>query len=145
MSDKFTKEYTLDNTNEFYDLDNINEFYERIEASPNPKFTKLRVWCNYYKESQRQKECKEVSDAYNTRAGSYYTCDKITDNIFIITRHFNSEQKEYYLPCIKKDGIITRYNVAFKTFDQAVIAAYSYLYTGHEDAGQWACKLMDIK
>ena len=136
MSDKFTKEYTLDN---------INEFYERIEASPNPKFTKLHVWCNYYKESQRQKECKEVSDAYNTRAGSYYTCDKITDNIFIITRHFNSEQKEYYLPCIKKDGIITRYNVAFKTFDQAVIAAYSYLYTGHEDAGQWACKLMDIK
>lgn len=136
MSDKFTKEYTLDN---------INEFFERIEASPNPKFTKLRVWCNYYKESQRQKECKEVSDAYNTRAGSYYTCDKITDNIFIITRHFNSEQKEYYLPCIKKDGIITRYNVAFKTFDQAVIAAYSYLYTGHEDAGHWACKLMDIK
>ena len=136
MSDKFTKEYTLDN---------INEFYERIEASSNPKFTKLRVWCNYYKESQRQKECKEVSDAYNTRAGSYYTCDKITDNIFIITRHFNSKQKEYYLPCIKKDGIITRYNVAFKTFDQAVIAAYSYLYTGHEDAGQWACKLMDIK
>ena len=136
MSDKFTKEYTLDN---------INEFYERIEASPNPKFTKLRVWCNYYKESQRQKECKEVSNAYNTIAGSYYTCNKVTDNIFIITRHFNSEQKEYYIPCIKKDGIVTRYNVAFETFDQAVIVAYSYLYTGQEDAGRWACKLMDIK
>ena len=136
MSDKLTKEYTLDN---------INEFYERIEASPNPKFTKLRVWCNYYKESQRQKECKEISDGYNTRAGSHYTCDKVTDNIFIVTRHFCDEQKEYYLPCIKKDGIITRYNVAFETFDQAVIAAYSYLYTGNEYAGQWACKLMDIK
>lgn len=136
MSDKFTKEYTLDN---------INEFYEGLEASPNPKFTKFRVWCNYYKEAQRQKECKEFSDAYNTRAGSYYTCDKVTDNIFIITRHFNDEQKEYYIPCIKKNGIVTRYNVAFETFDQAVIAAYSYLYTGNEDAGRWACKLMDIK
>ena len=136
MTDKFTKEYTLDN---------INEFYERIEASPNPKFTKLRVWHNYYKESQRQKECKEISDAYNTRAGSHYTCDKVTDNIFIVTRHFCDGQKEYYIPCIKKDGIVTRYNVAFETFDQAVIAAYSYLYTGYEDAGHWACKLMDIK
>ncbi len=54
-------------------------------------------------------------------------------------------KKEYYLPCIKKDGITTRCNVAFDTFDQAVIAAYSYLYTGDEDAGHWACKLMDIK
>lgn len=136
MSDKFTKEYTLDN---------INEFYEGLEASPNPKFTKFRVWCNYYKEAQRQKECKEISDAYNIRAGSYYTCDKVTDNIFIITRHFNDEQKEYYIPCIKKNGIVARYNVAFDTFDQAVIVAYSYLYTGDEDAGRWACKLMDIK
>lgn len=136
MSDKFTKEYTLDN---------INEFYEELEASINPKFIKFRVWCNYYTETQRQKECNEVSNAYNTRAGSYYTCDKVTDNIFIITRHFNNEQKEYYIPCIKKDGIVTRYNVAFETFDQAVIIAYSYLYTGQEDAGHWACKLMDIK
>ncbi len=136
MFDRFTKEYTSDN---------INEFFEGLETCPNPKFTKFRVWCNYYKESQRQKECKEISDAYNTRVGSYYTCDKVTDNIFIITRYFNDEQKEYYLPCIKKDGIITRYNVAFETFDQAVIVAYSYLYTGNEDAGQWACKLMDIK
>ena len=136
MSDKFTKEYTLDN---------INEFYEELEASINPKFIKFRVWCNYYTETQRQKECNEVSNVYNTRAGSYYTCDKVTDNIFIITRHFNNEQKEYYIPCIKKDGIVTRYNVAFETFDQAVIVAYSYLYTGQEDAGHWACKLMDIK
>ena len=116
-------------------MDNINEFFEGLETCPNPKFTKFRVWCNYYKESQRQKECKEISDAYNTRAGSYYTCDKVTDNIFIVTRHFCDGQKEYYIPCIKKDGIVTRYNVAFETFDQAVIAAYSYLYTGHEDAG----------
>lgn len=132
-------------SDKFYDLDNINEFYEGIEASPNSKFTKLRVWCNYYKESRRQKECNEISNAYNTRAGSYYTCDKVTDNIFVVTRHFNGRQKEYYLPCIKKDSIVTRYNVAFDTFDQAVIAAYSYLYTGDEDAGRWACKLMDIK
>lgn len=136
MFDKLTKEYTLDN---------INEFYKELEASINPKFIKFRVWCNYYTETQRQKECNEVSNAYTTRAGSYYTCDKVTDNIFIITRHFNSEQKEYYIPCIKKDGIVTRYNVAFETFDQAVIVAYSYLYTGQEDAGHWACKLMDIK
>ena len=136
MSDKFTKEYTLDN---------INEFYEELEASINPKFIKFRVWCDYYTEIQRQKECNEVSNAYNTRVGSYYTCDKVTDNIFIITRHFCDGQKEYYIPCIKKDGIVTRYNVAFETFDQAVIVAYSYLYTGQEDAGHWACKLMDIK
>ena len=136
MSDKFTKEYTLDN---------INDFFEGLETCPNPKFTKFRVWCNYYTEAQRQKECKEVSNAYNTRAGSYYTCEKVTDNIFIVIRNFFDNQKSYYLPCIKKNGVVTRYNVAFETFDQAVIAAYSYLYTGHEDAGQWACKLMDIK
>ena len=136
MSDKFTKEYTLDN---------INEFYKGLEAAPNSKIAKFRVWCNYYTEVQRQKECNEICTAYSTRAGDYYTCDKVTDNIFVVTRHFNSRQKEYYLPCIKKDGITTRYNVAFDTFDQAVIAAYSYLYTGDEDAGRWACKLMDIK
>ena len=137
MSDNFTKEYTLDN---------INEFYDRIETSPNPKFTKFRVWCNYYAEIQRQKECKEITAAYENRTGTdYYTCDKVTDNIFIVTRYFNGKQKEYYLPCVKKDGVTTRYNVAFDTFDQAVIAAYSYLYTGHEDAGYWACKLMDVK
>lgn len=136
MSEKFTKEYTLDN---------INEFYDGLEASPNSKITKFRVWHNYYTEVQRQKECDEIATAYKNRTGNYYTCDKVTDNIFIITRHFNGEQKEYYLPCVKKDFIVTRYNVAFDTFDQAVIAAYSYLYTGHEDAGHWACKLMDIK
>lgn len=136
MSDKFVKEYNFGN---------INEFYERLESSPNSKITKFRVWRDYYTEIQRQKECNEICTAYNTRAGDYYTCDKVTDNIFVVTRHFNGHQKEYYLPCIKKDGIVTRYNVAFDTFDQAVIAAYSYLYTGNEDAGHWACKLMDIK
>ena len=136
MSDKFTKKYTLDN---------INEFYEEIEASLNPKVYKFRVWCNYYTEAQRQKECNEIVMNYNTRRGSYYTCEKVTDNIFIVTRHLADEQKVYYLPCIKKDGIVTRYNVAFETFDRAVIVAYSYLYTGQEDAGHWACKLMDIK
>lgn len=132
MSDNLTKEYTLDN---------INEFYENLKISPNSKFTKFRVWCSYYAEMQRQKECNEIATAYENRTGT----DKVTDNIFIITRRFNGKQKEYYLPCIKKDGVTTRYNVAFDTFDQAVIAAYSYLYTGHEDAGHWACKLMDIK
>lgn len=136
MSDKFVKEYNFGN---------INEFYEGLEATPNSKITKFRVWCDYYTEVQRQKECNEICTAYNTRAGDYYTCDKVTDNIFIVTRHFNGRQKEYYLPCIKRDGIVTRYNVAFDTFDQAVIAAYSYLYTVDEDAGRWACKLMDIK
>lgn len=136
MSDKFIKEYTLDN---------INEFYDGLEANPNSKITKFRVWCNYFTEVQRQKECDEICTAYNTRARDYYTCDKVTDNIFVVTRHFNGRQKEYYIPCIKKDGIVTRYGVAFDTFDQAVIAAYSYLYTGYEDAGRWACKLMDIK
>lgn len=34
MSDKFTKEYTLSN---------INEFYEMLEVSPNSKFAKFRV------------------------------------------------------------------------------------------------------
>lgn len=135
MSDKFTKEYTLDN---------INEFYEGLEACPNPKFTKFRVWCNYYAEVQRQKECDEIATAYKNRTGNYYFCDKVTDNIFIVTRNFTDGQKSYYLPCIKKDGVVTRYNVAFDTFDQAVIAAYSYLYTGHEDAGRWVCKLMDM-
>lgn len=136
MSDKFVKEYNFGN---------INEFYEGLESSPNSKITKFCVWRDYYTEIQRQKECNEICTAYNTRAGDYYTCDKVTDNIFVVTRHFNGHQKEYYLPCIKKDGIVTRYNVAFDTFDQAVIAAYSYLYTGDEDAGHWACKLMDIK
>ena len=93
-----------------------------------------------------KKECNEITAAYENRTGTdYYTCDKVTDNIFIVTRHFNGKQKECYLPCVKKDGVTTRYNVAFDTFDQAVIAAYSYLYTGHEDAGYWACKLMDVK
>lgn len=136
MSDKFTKKYTLDN---------INEFYDGLEANPNSKFAKFRVWCNYYTEVQRQKECDEIATAYKNRAGNCYTCDKITDNIFVVTRNFTDGQKDYYLPCVKKDGIVTRYNVAFDTFNQAVIAAYSYLYTGHEDAGRWACKLMDIK
>lgn len=136
MSDKFVKEYNLGN---------INEFYEGLESSLNSKIIKFRVWCDYYTEIQRRKECDEICTAYNTRAGDYYTCDKVTNNIFVVTRHFNGRQKEYYLPCIKKDDIVTRYNVAFDTFDQAVIAAYSYLYTGHEDAGRWACKLMDIK
>lgn len=84
MSDKFTKEYTLDDIN----------------------------------------ECNEICSAY---WGAHYTCDKVTDNIFIVTRRFDGEQKEYYLPCIKKDGVIIRYTVAFDTFDQAVNAAYSYL------------------
>lgn len=136
MSDKFTKKYTLDN---------INEFYEELETISNSKIAKFLVWGNHYTEIQRQKECDEICTAYNTRAGDYYTCDKVTDNIFIVTRHFSDGQKEYYLPCVKKDSIVTRYNVAFDTFDQAVIAAYSYLYTGDEDAGRWACKLMDIK
>ena len=136
MSDKLTKEYTLNN---------INEFYEGLEASHNSKIAKFRVWCNYYTEVQRQKECDEIAAAYENRTGNYYFCDKVTDNIFIVTRNLTDGQKSYYLPCIKKDGIVTRYNVAFETFDQAVIAAYSYLYTGHEDAGHWACKLMDIE
>ena len=136
MSDKFTKEYTLSN---------INEFYEMLEVSPNSKFAKFRVQCNYYTEMQRQNECNEIAMAYKNRTGNYYFCDKVTDNIFIVTRNFTDGQKSYYLPCIKKDGVVTRYNVAFDTFDQAVIAAYSYLYTEHEEAGHWACKLMDIK
>ena len=136
MSNNFAKEYNLDN---------INEFYEGLEASINSKFAKFRVWCNYYVEIQRQKECNEIAMAYKNRTGDYYFCDKVTDNIFIVTRNFTDGQKSYYLPCIKKDGVTTRYNVAFDTFDQAVIAAYSYLYTGHEEAGHWACKLMDIK
>ena len=137
MSNNFAKEYNLDN---------INEFYEGLEASINPKFAKFRVWYNYYTEIQRQKECNEITAAYENRIeAGYYTCDKVTDNIFIVTKHFNGKQKEYYLPCVKKDGVTTRYNVAFDTFDQAVISAYSYLYTGHEDAGYWACKLMDVK
>lgn len=136
MPDNFTKKYTLDN---------INEFYEELEASRNPKATKLHVWCNYYAETQRQKECREIAASYKKGTRDYYTCDKVTDNIFIVVRNFFDNQKSYYLPCIKKDGIIIRYNVAFETFNQAVIAAYSYLYTGNEDAGYWACKLMDIK
>ena len=136
MSNNFAKEYNLDN---------INEFYEGLEASINSKFAKFRVWCNYYVEIQRQKECNEIAMAYKNRTGDYYFCDKVTDNIFIVTRNFTDGQKSYYLPCIKKDGVTTRYNVAFDTFDHAVIAAYSYLYTGPEEAGHWACKLMDIK
>lgn len=137
MSDNLTKEYTLDN---------INEFYENLKIRPNSKFVKFCVWSNYYAEMQHKKECNEIIMAYKSQTGvDCYTCDKVTDNIFIVTRHFNGKQKEYYLPCVKKEGIVTRYNVAFDTFDQAVIAAYSYLYTGHEDAGYWACKLMDIK
>lgn len=135
MPNKSTKEYTLDN---------INEFYEGLETSLNSKFTKFRVWCNYYTEAQRQEECNEIAMAYKNRTGNYYFCDKVTDNIFIVTRNFTDGQKSYYLPCIKKDGVITRYNVAFDTFDQAVIAAYSYLYTGYEDAGRWVCKLMNM-
>lgn len=136
MSDKFTKEY---------DLNNINEFYEELEASPNSKFAKFLVWRNHYTEIQRQKECDEIATAYENRTRNYYTCDKVTDNIFVVTKNFIDGQKSYYLPCIKKDGVTTHYHVAFDTFDQAVIAAYSYLYTGHEDAGHWVCKLMDIK
>lgn len=136
MLDKFTKEYTFGN---------INEFYDGLEASPNSKIAKFRVWCNYYTEVQRQKECDEIATAYKNRTRGYYTCGKVTDNIFVVTRNFTDGQKSYYLPCIKKDGIVTRYNVAFDTFDQAVIAAYNYLYTGDEDAGHWAYKLMDIK
>ena len=135
MTDKFTKEYTLDN---------IEEFYKGLETLPNSKFAKFVVWRDYNQEIQRQRECQEIATAYGNRSGNYYTCDKVTDNIFIVTRHFNNDQKDYYLPCIKKDGVTTRYNVAFNTFDQAVIAAYSFLYTGYEDAGKWVCKLMDM-
>lgn len=136
MSDKFTKEYTLGN---------IDEFYDGLEDSPNSKIAKFRVWCDYYAEVQRQKECDEIATAYENRGNDYYTCSKVTDNIFVVTRNFNGKRKNFYLPCVKKDSIVTRYNVAFDTFDQAVIAAYSYLYTEDEDAGRWACKLMDIK
>lgn len=136
MSNKLTKEYTLNN---------INEFYEELNNNLNSTHTKFLVWTAYHKEQKTQKECNEICSAYNVCAGSYYSCNKVTDNIFIVTRHFNKGKKEYYIPCIKKDGLITRYNVAFNIFDQAVIAAYSYLYTGNEDAGYWACKLMDIK
>ncbi len=89
MSDKFVKEYNLDN---------INEFYEGFEAAPNSKITKFRVWCDYYTEVQRQKECNEIATAYSTRAGDYYTCDKVTDNVFVVTRHFNGRQKRVLSP-----------------------------------------------
>lgn len=93
MSDKFTKKYTLDN---------INEFYKGLETISNSKVAKFLVWCNHYTEIQRQKECDEIAAAYKNRAGNYYTCDKITDNIFVVTRNFTDGQKNIIFLALRK-------------------------------------------
>lgn len=82
MSDKLTKKYILDN---------INEFYEELNSALNPTLTKYSVWNTYYKEQMRQKECDEISNAYNTWNGGRYICNKVTDNIFVVTRNFTGD------------------------------------------------------
>lgn len=133
-----------------YTLDNIQEFFDNLDNALNPKIRKMLVWAGYERDKRLGNELLEISKLYeNTDSDPthQYNANKITDSIYVV-EYRTKGQTVGYLPCVKlcagSAGIIKRPNILYKSFDECVIAAYSILYTGHEEAGAWACKLMDI-
>ena len=130
-----------------YTLDNIHEFFDKLDNAPNPNIRKMMVWAGYERDKRLGNELLEISKLYKHTDDCpthQYNVNKITDSIYVVEYRAKGETVGY-LPCVKiTDDYIKRPNILYKSFDECVIAAYSILYTGHEDAGQWACKLMDI-
>ena len=130
-----------------YTLDNIQEFFDNLDNSPNPNMRKMMVWAGYERDRQLRAELCKIEKLYendNMVASSQYNAIKITDYIYIV-EYCRKGVTVCYYPCIKiTNELIKHPNIGYKSFDQCVIAAYSILYTGGKDAGEWACKLMDI-
>lgn len=133
-----------------YTLDNIQEFFDSLDSALNPKIRKMLVWAGYERDKRLGNELLEIGKLYeNTDSDPthQYNANKITDSIYVV-EYRTKGQTVGYLPCVKlcagSAGIIKRPNILYKSFDQCVFAAYSILYTGNEEAGAWACKLMDI-
>ena len=133
-----------------YTLDNIQEFFDSLDNALNPKIRKMLVWAGYERDKRLGNELLEISKLYENTDSNHthqYNANKITDSIYVV-EYRTKGQTVGYLPCVKlcagSAGIIKRPNILYKSFDECVIAAYSILYTGHEEAGAWACKLMDI-
>ena len=130
-----------------YTLDNIQEFFDNLDNALNPKIRKMLVWAGYERDKHLGNELLEISKLYESTDDNpthQYNANKITDSIYVV-EYRTKGQTVGYLPCVKLcAGIIKRPNILYKSFDECVIAAYSILYTGHEEAGAWACKLMDI-
>ena len=130
-----------------YALDNIHEFFDNLDNAPNPNERKMMVWAGYERDKLLREELRNIEKIYESKDDNpihWYIASKISDSIYVVEYQEKGETIGY-LPCVKiTDGYIKRPNILYKSFDECVIAAYSILYTGHEDAGQWACKLMDI-
>lgn len=134
-------------------FDEVQKFFDDIENSINPKMRKARIYAAYMNENERMKECSEVANHFN-KDGYYKNCiaHKVTDRIFvveIVRPHAIHDVRVLFYPYIKYDNDDennrnSQPDYAYKTFDEAVIAAYSFIYTGNVEAGEWACKLMDI-
>ena len=130
-----------------YALDNIHEFFDNLDNAPNPNVRKMMVWAGYERDKLLREELRNIEKIYESKDDNpihWYIASKISDSIYVVEYRIWGETVGYF-PCVKiTDGCIKRPNILYKSFDECVIAAYSILYTGHEDAGQWACKLMGI-
>lgn len=138
-------------------FDEVQKFFDDIENSINPKMMKAIIYAAYMNENERMKECSEAANHFN-KDGYYKTCiaHKVTDRIFVVefvVEIFNynaiHDTRVLFYPYVKynnDDGNNRNLqpDYAYETFDEAVIAAYSFIYTGNVEAGEWACKLMDI-
>ena len=129
-----------------YTLDNIHEFFDGLDNALNPNVRKMMVWAAYERDRQLNAKLREIEKLYenNSRPSEHYQAFQITSDVFVVEYSSRGETRGY-LPCVKLSTNHFKHpNILYKSFDECVIAAYSILYTGHEEAGQWACKLMDI-
>ena len=138
-------------------FDEVQKFFDDIENSINPKMRKAIIYSVYMNENERIKECSEIENHFN-KDGYYKTCiaHKVTDRIFVVefvVEIFNPnaihDTRVLFYPYVKynnddENNRNSQPDCAYGTFDEAVIAAYSFIYTGNVEAGEWACKLMDI-
>lgn len=129
-----------------YALDNIHEFFDNLDNAPNPNMRKMMVWAGYERDRQLAAKLREIEKLYenNDRPSEHYQAFQITSDVFVVEYSSRGETLGY-LPCVKLSTNHFKHpNILYSSFDECVIVAYSILYTGNEDAGQWACKLMDI-
>ena len=136
--------YTMGNETK-YTLDNIHEFFDNLDNALNPNIRKMMVWAGYERDRLLHEELRNIEKIYESKNDNpiyHYSASKISDNIYIVECMRKGCTLGYF-PCVRVNkDCVRRSNNLCKSFDQCLIAALSILYTGHEEAGTWAFKLI---
>lgn len=127
-----------------YTADNVHEFFEEVDKL-NSNTAKYIIWAAYRDMRKDTEERGFIENFYQIN-GYYVNCSKVTDNIFVVSRHkygYKDTGEVYFSVVKESNGVFYYGHHAWDSFDKAILGAMSYIYTEDEDAAEYMWKLLD--